>query len=1033
VRKFGLSGVKSDSSPNHGGSLATRDIERGAVDDARFFGDEIERLRLLLEASSTLLGSLSVETMLPEILELASRTLAADAYALWRKSRADGEWNVAAYAGLPESYVVSATAAVRGRGDAILLDEPLIAEDISTTDWIGEEHREAHARAGTRAMLVAGLRYGDRVVGTLAFYYRQPRTFGESEKNAASLLANLAAAAIGTAELYETQRRLADDQRFVAEASELLASSLDYERTLANVADLAVPRFADWCAIDMVEADGELVRLAIAHVDPGKVRLADELAEKFPPDPDAPYGVPNVIRTRRPELFAEISDELLEQATSETPELLALLRELGLRSSMCVPLVARDRVLGAITFISAESGRRYDEHDLAVALDLARRAATAVDNALLFRESQGSLAVVDAIFGAAPVGLAFMDTRFRYVRVNDALARINGLPADEHLGRSLSDVLGEELANTIEPYHRHVIETGEAILDLAVEGRTAAAPGETRNWLVSYYPVRDAADAVLGVGVVITDVTEREQARAAAEAAGARLSVLAAASRRLAGSLDYESTLANLATLLVPRFADWYAVDVVDGDSFRRIAVVHRDPSKNEWAEKSMQLFAPRRDELEGTARVVRTREAVLYHTVSEELLAASTLSEEHHRVLRELGMESAMCVPLTAGGRTFGALMLVSADPGRLFDEDDLDFAKHLGRRAAVAVDNARLYREAERRARAALVVQHVADGVLLVNKEGVIRLWNPAAEHITGVSAQDALGRTAAEIFAGWSAIAALADNSEQRPLTQAVSVNGRELWLSITAVGFDDGSVYAFRDLTEERTVETLKSDFVSTISHELRTPLAAIYGAALTLRREDVPLGEPQRTGLLEVIASESDRLARIVNDVLWVSRLESDGLRTVIEPCDGVELARSVVDAAQHYIPPNIKLELRAPARDVPPVAGDADKIRQVLTNLVENAVKYSPDGGRVTVEISLLEQHLRYSVRDDGLGVPPTEHRRIFEKFYRLDPNLTRGVGGTGLGLYISRELIARMGGRIWVESSGAGGSTFVAEFPLAD
>jgi PAS domain S-box-containing protein len=1018
--------------------MATRDVERQALEDDRFFSVEIERLRLLLEASSTLLGSLSLETMLPDILELASRTLAADAYALWRKSRADGSWSVAAYNGLSESYVESATAAVRGRGDAILLDEPLIAEDIATADWISAEHRVAHAQAGTRAMLVAGLRYGERVVGTLVFYYRRPRTFGESEKNAASLLANLAAAAIGTAELYQAQRRLAEDQRFVAEASELLASSLEYERTLSNVAHLAVPVFADWCAIDMLEG-GDLSRLAIAHVDPSKIKLANELAEKYPPDPDAPYGVPNVIRTLRPELFSEISDELLVQATAETPELLGLLRELGLRSSMCVPLIARDRVLGAITFISAESGRHYNEHDLAIALDLARRAATAVDNALLFRETQAarreaqdSLAVVDAIFGAAPVGLAFMDTEFTYVRVNEALARINGLAAEEHLGRSLRDVLGEEVAHTIEPYHRHVIETGMPILDLAVEGQTADAPGDRRNWLVSYYPVRDAAETILGVGVVITDVTERERARAAAEAAGARLSVLAEASQRLAGSLDYESTLANLATLLVPRFADWYAVDVVDGNRFRRIAVVHRDSSKQQWAEKSMQLFAPQQDELEGTARVVRTGEAVLYRTISEELLTASTLSKEHHRVLRELGMESAMCVPLTAGGRTFGALMLVSSDPNKPFDEEDLNFAKHLGRRAAVAVDNARLYREAERRARAALVVQHVADGVLLVNNEGVIRLWNPAAEHITGVAAEDALGRAAAEIFAGWPAIAAVAENSEHRPVTQAVSVNARELWLSITAVGFDDGSVYAFRDLTEERAVETLKSDFVSTISHELRTPLAAIYGAALTLRREDVPLGEPQRAGLLEVIASESDRLARIVNDVLWVSRLESDGLRTVIAPCDGVELARTVVDAARQYIPPTIKIELTAPKEDLPRVAGDADKIRQVLTNLVENAVKYSPDGGRITLDVCVVGERLRYSVRDEGLGVPPAEHRRIFEKFYRLDPDLTRGVGGTGLGLYISRELLDRMGGTIWVESSGASGSTFVAELPLA-
>src|SRR5207247_2343572 len=178
------------------------------------------------------------------------------------------------------------------------------------------------------------------------------------------------------------------------------------------------------------------------------------------------------IRTRRPELFAESTDELLKEATVDAPELLDLLRELGLRSSMCVPLIARDRALGAITFVSAESGRHYGEADLAIAQDLARRAATAVDNALLFRETQAarrdaqdSLAVVDAVFGAAPVGLAFMDADFHYVRVNDALATINGLPAEEHFGRTLRDVLGDELAASIEPHHRRVLESGEAVLD----------------------------------------------------------------------------------------------------------------------------------------------------------------------------------------------------------------------------------------------------------------------------------------------------------------------------------------------------------------------------------------------------------------------------------------------------------------------------------------------------------------------------------------------------------------------------------------
>jgi PAS domain S-box-containing protein len=1004
----------------------------------RQYAEDLARLRLLLEASSTLLGSLDVEAMLPEVLELASRTLAADAYALWQTD--DGEhWRVAAHAGLSEEYVAAATQAIQGNTAAVSFDEPIVAERIATPDWLTKEHRKAHAKEGNRSIMALPLHYGERVLGTLTFYYRQERTFTEAEKSSASLLANLAAAAIGTADLYQTQRRLAEDQKFVAEASELLASSLDYETTLSNLATLAVPRFADWCSIDMVDEDGSINRLTVAHVDPEKVRWAQELAAKYPPDPEAPYGVPNVIRTGRPELFTEIPADLLREATADTPELLEILEELGLKSSMCVPLSARDRVLGAITFVAAESGRQYGEADLSTAQDLARRAAIAVDNALLFNEAessqheaQESLAVVDAVFAAAPVGLALMDTSFRYVRVNEALAKLNGLPVEQHVGRTLREVLGDKLAEEIEPLHRHVLETGEPILDLHVERSPRSKPSEIRDWLVSYYPVNDVWGDKIGVGVVITDVSEREQARAFAEQANERLALLAEVSQTLASTLDYEETLAGLAELIVPRFADWYAVDVLDDDGrFRRLTVVHKDPAKAAWAEKSRDLYPPDLQEAEGTGRAVRTGEAVLYRHISDELLASSTKDALHYRTLHELGMESAIVVPLTAVGRTFGGLMLVSADPDRLYDEDDLEFAKHLGRRTAVAVDNARLYRAVEERARAAIVVQHVADGVMLVDREGIVRLWNPAAEQITGLPPAEVVGHNAAEVFARWEGIAELAVSAEQRPQTRPVEINGRELWLSITGVAFGDGSVFAFRDLTAERAVETLKSDFVSTVSHELRTPLAAIYGAALTLRRDDVRLPEPQRTGLLEVIASESDRLARIVNDILWASRLESGTMQMTIEKCDGVEIARGVVEAARHYIPPNVHIDLDVPKK-APLIAADPDKVHQVLTNLVDNAVKYSPDGGHVAVRVALDGPRMRFAVHDEGLGVPPAEHRRIFEKFYRLDPDLTRGVGGTGLGLYISRELLERMGGRVWVESNGSDGSTFVAELPIA-
>ena len=271
--------------------MATQDVER-RFSDSEHTAEEIERLRLLLEASSALLGTLSVETVLPEVLDLARRTLAADAYALWQLDQDTKGWQIAIHSGLSEEYVEHAPRNVSGRNNAdVSFDAPIVAEEIADAEWLTPEHRRAHAAAGTQSMLAVALRHDDRVFGTLAFYYGEPHQFTEAEKSAASPLGNLAAVAIGTAELYEIQRRLAEDRKFVADASELLASSLDYETTLANVAALAVAGFADWCAIDMLDESGSINRLTVAHVDPDKVSWANELLEKYPPDPDAPYGV----------------------------------------------------------------------------------------------------------------------------------------------------------------------------------------------------------------------------------------------------------------------------------------------------------------------------------------------------------------------------------------------------------------------------------------------------------------------------------------------------------------------------------------------------------------------------------------------------------------------------------------------------------------------------------------------------------------------------------------------------------------------
>jgi signal transduction histidine kinase len=227
---------------------------------------------------------------------------------------------------------------------------------------------------------------------------------------------------------------------------------------------------------------------------------------------------------------------------------------------------------------------------------------------------------------------------------------------------------------------------------------------------------------------------------------------------------------------------------------------------------------------------------------------------------------------------------------------------------------------------------------------------------------------------------------------------------------------------------REFDRLKDEFIAIVSHELRTPLTSVYGAAVTLRQH--ALDEEKRNALLEIVSTESARLARLLDDILWVSRLDSGRADTYIKPVEPTEVVSDVVDATRPHLPPTLSLELYQPLAPSA-IAADPDKLRQVLLNLIENAVKYS-DAGTIEVRLEPQNGMMRFSVRDEGLGIPPEEQERIFDKFHRLDPQMKHGVGGTGLGLYICRELVERMDGQIWVDSAPGKGTTFIFELPLA-
>jgi signal transduction histidine kinase len=530
---------------------------------------------------------------------------------------------------------------------------------------------------------------------------------------------------------------------------------------------------------------------------------------------------------------------------------------------------------------------------------------------------------------------------------------------------------------------------------------------------------------------------ERE-ARRDTETAYAQVSFLARASELLGTSLEYESTLERLAQLAVPALADEVLIDVVaEEGGLKRLATAHADPDTLALIRSLEQRYPSDEEAPYGAGSVVRSGESQLVPEMTDEIVGQIARDEEHRRLIDELGLRSFMTVPLVARRGILGAMTFIASSSDRRFGTGDLAFAEELARRAATAIENVQLHAETEERAQASLVLDHVGEGVFLLDSLGFVRLWNPAAEAITGIPAAEIVGQFAGRRIPGWSAIddlvpvAGSASPADVRPETLPLDIGGREIWILISGVSFPDGTVYAFRDVTEERRLRDLQSDFVATISHELRTPLAAVYGAAMTLQQRSDHLTEEQRERLLAVVYDEAARLGRIIDDVLWVSRLDSGQVAFAIEEVDPRSIAESVVEAANVSLPPTLSIELEATPEPMS-IAIDPDKLRQVLSNLVDNAVKYSPDGGRIRVTLVPNGRYLRFGVEDEGLGIPAAEQQRIFEKFYRVDPNQTRGVGGTGLGLYVSSELVRRMDGRLLVESREGEGSGFYVDLPLA-
>jgi PAS domain S-box-containing protein len=386
------------------------------------------------------------------------------------------------------------------------------------------------------------------------------------------------------------------------------------------------------------------------------------------------------------------------------------------------------------------------------------------------------------------------------------------------------------------------------------------------------------------------------------------------------------------------------------------------------------------------------------------------------------------------AEGELYGVLAVYGRRP-RPWLQEEIEALAALAGNASAVLANADLYQKVkDEQDRSSAILANIADGIVAVDREGTVVLWNAAAEHITGVPGGEALGRTPAQV---------LQRNLESghagatRDRLVPIRRGGDEVWLSVSEAVMRDpagavaGRIYAFRDVSAERVVEEMKSEFVANVSYGLRTPLTSIYGFAETLLREDVLFEEDERRTFLGYIASEAQRLTAIVDALLNVARLDAGDLQMQLVPIDVRTVVSEVVTGVQETAAVNghdFVVDLPSEPLDA---AADRDKLRQILANLLDNAIKFSPGGGTVTVVARRKSGAVEVRVADRGPGIPAAERARIFRKFYRGDFARDR-PGGTGLGLFIAEGLVKAMGGRIWVDSEEGGGSSFAFELPLA-
>jgi PAS domain S-box-containing protein len=655
------------------------------------------------------------------------------------------------------------------------------------------------------------------------------------------------------------------------------------------------------------DATGELISTGLFHLaDPQRFQSFRGFTEaiRFAPG----VGLPGrVLATGRAAWIGHVAEDTFFPRAR-------LAAELGLRPGLAVPIRVGREIVGALEFFS-EQAVEPDDALLTVMDHIGTQLGRVVERERALEALRESEERFRLMFERSPLPkLVFDRETLRFLDVNEAAIRHYGYAREEFLAMTARDIRSPEEAARFEaligrreePFVRH-----GGVHHRTKDGRTIDVEVTAQDITFAGRPARL---------VVSLDVTERVRAEE-------RQRFLLGASQILASAADYEALIASFVRLCVPRLGDLCLVDMVEeGGKIRRVEVAHADPEQEKVARALLE-YPPSANRPEDAARVLRTGEPLLTAEVTEGMLEGMARDAKHLRVLRELGPGSFMALPLLARGRTLGAVTLAVTDSGRpRYREEDLSEVQDLAHRAAVLLDNARLYRKAEQARRA---------------------------------------------------------------------------------------------------------REDVLAVVSHELRNPLTAIL-ALVEILLDGLP-PETWRMGQrrqMESIRASAEQMARLVDDLLDVTRIDAGHLAL---RRDREEVALVVREALEMLQPlaarKSVRLESDVP-EEIPAILLDRQRIHQVLSNLVANALQATPEGGAISVRVQAVENGVRFSVSDTGPGIPKEHLPHLFDRYWQGPGRTGRGLG---LGLVIAKGIVEAHGGRIWAESRISAGTTLSFDIPADD